>query len=186
MMFARTGIVLVDWVATFFVVLLLARFLLQWLRVSFRNPVGEFLIATTNWMVMPARRVIPSLSGLDTSSLLLAFLLQLIGLWLQAMIASLSPSALALVAVTAVDLARFLLYILVFAVIVQVIFSWVNPDAPLAPVFDAITRPFLRPIRRYVPPVGRVDLSPAILFLILQGLLYFVVTYVHPAAVALG
>src|SRR5258708_5427897 len=147
-MFARTGVVLVDWVVTFFVVLLLARFLLQWLRVSFRNPVGEFLIATMNWMVMPARRAIPSLAGLDTSSILLAFLLQLAGLWLQAMIAGLSPAALALVAVALVDLARFVLYILPFAVIVQVVFSWVNPGAPLAPVFDAITRPFLRPIRR--------------------------------------
>ena len=184
-MLARLGVVLVDWVATFFVVLLLARFILQWLRVPFRNPVGEFLIATTNWMVMPTRRAIPSLAGLDSASLLLAFALQLLGLWLQAMIVGLSPAPLALVAVAAVDLLRFSLYFLVFAVIVQVVFSWVNPEAPLAPVFDSITRPFLRPIRRYVPPIGRVDLTPAILFIVLQILL-FVVNSLHPVAAALG
>lgn len=184
-MLARIGVVLVDWVATFFVILLLARFLLQWLRVPFRNPVGEFLIATTSWMVMPARRAIPSLAGLDSASFLLAFVLQLLALWLQATILGLSPALVALVAVSLVDLARFLLYILVFSVIVQVVFSWVNPDAPLAPVFDAIVRPFLRPIRRYVPPIGRVDLSPAILFVVLQVLLLVVGT-LHPAAAALG
>jgi YggT family protein len=55
-----------------------------------------------------------------------------------------------------------------FAVIVQVVFSWINPYAPMAPVFDAITRPFLRPIRRIVPPIGNVDLTPLVLIVLLQ------------------
>ena len=59
---------------------------------------------------------------------------------------------------------RFSLYILVFALIVQFTMSWMNPDAPLAPLFDTVTRPFLRPIRRFVPPIGQVDLSPLVLF----------------------
>jgi YggT family protein len=66
-----------------------------------------------------------------------------------------------------VDLVRFSLYILVFAVFVQVAMSWINPDAPLAPLFDLVTRPFLRPLRRYLPTVGRVDLTPMVLLLIL-------------------
>jgi YggT family protein len=76
--------------------------------------------------------------------------------------------------VAAVDLLRYSLYILVFAVIVQFVLSWVNPYAPLAPVFDAIVRPFLRPIRRFVPPIANIDLSPAILFIILQVALLLV------------
>jgi YggT family protein len=80
----------------------------------------------------------------------------------------------ALAAVAAVDLLRYSLYILVFAVIVQFVLSWVNPYAPLAPVFDAIVRPFLRPIRRFVPPIASIDLSPAILFIILQVALLLV------------
>src|SRR5271154_1142415 len=67
---------LVGVVASFFVYALLARFLFQWLRVPFRNVLGEFIIAVTNWMVAPARRVIPSLGGLDLASLLLALLVQ--------------------------------------------------------------------------------------------------------------
>jgi YggT family protein len=69
---------------------------------------------------------------------------------------------------------RYSLYILVFALIVQFILSWVNPYAPLAPVFDTIVRPFLRPIRRFVPPIANIDLSPAILFIIVQVVLLLV------------
>jgi len=177
---------LVDTVVTFFAMLLVARFLLQALRVSFRNPVGEFLMATTNWMVVPARRVVPSLGGYDSATLLLALAVQFLGLLLVAAIVGRPSSPLALVALALVDLVRFALYILVFAVIVQVVFSWVNPHAPLAPVFDAVTRPFLRPIRRLVPLIGSVDLSPAILFLVLQLLLQFMVPALAAAAASLG
>jgi YggT family protein len=170
-MLAQIATFLVDTVASFFVFLLLARFHFQWLRVPFRNPMGEFLVATTNWVVVPARRVIPALSGLDLATLILAWLIQALSLWAQAAIASAEPSAAALLAVAAVDLLRYSLYILVFAVFMQVAISWINPDAPLGPLFDVLTRPFLRPLRRYVPPVGRVDLSPLVLLVILYVLL---------------
>ena len=170
-MFAQIATFLIDTIVSFLVFLLLARFHFQWLRVPFRNPVGEFLLATTNWAVMPARRIIPGLAGLDLATLLLAWGLQAAGLWAQAAIAGAEPSALAIVAIAAVDLLRYSIYILVFAVFVQVAISWINPDAPLGPLFDMVTRPFLRPVRRYVPPVGRVDLSPLVLLVILYVLL---------------
>ena len=173
-MFAQIGVYLVEAVFGFFVFMLLARFHFQWLRVSFRNQVGEFVLATTNAMVIPVRRFIPGLAGLDLTTLLLAWLLQMLSIWLQATILGADPDAVALAAVAAVDLLRYSLYILVFALIVQFILSWVNPYAPLAPVFDAIVRPFLRPIRRFVPPIANIDLSPAILFIILQVLLLLV------------
>ena len=170
-MFAQIATFLIDTIVSFLVFLLPARFHFQWLRVPFRNPMGEFLLATTNWAVMPARRVIPGLVGLDLATLLLAWGLQAVGLWAQATIAGAEPSALAILAIAAVDLVRYSVYILVFAVFVQVAISWINPDAPLGPLFDMVTRPFLRPVRRYVPPVGRVDLSPLVLLVILYVLL---------------
>jgi YggT family protein len=170
-MFAQIATFLIDTLVSFLVFLLLARFHFQWLRVPFRNPMGEFLLATTNWIVVPARRVIPGLVGLDVATLLLAWVLQALGLWAQAAISGAEPSALAIAAVAAVDLVRYSIYILVFAVFVQVAISWINPDAPLGPLFDLLTRPFLRPVRRYVPPVGRVDLSPLVLLVILYVLL---------------
>src|SRR6266480_4542447 len=149
-MFGQIATFLVDTVVTFIVFLLLARFLLQWLRVGFRNPVGEFLLATTSWIVVPARRLVPGVARTDWATLLLAWILQALGIWLQAAIVGAQPSTLAILAA---------------------VLSWVNPYAPLAPVFDAIMRPFLRPLRRFVPPVGSVDLTPLIVLVILQVLL---------------
>ncbi|HUQ76855.1 MAG TPA: YggT family protein [Burkholderiales bacterium] len=170
-MLAQIATFLIDTIVSFLVFLLLARFHFQWLRVPFRNPMGEFLLATTSWIVMPARRVIPGLVGLDLATLILAWVLQALGLWAQATIAGADPSGFAIVAIAAVDLVRYSVYILVFAVFVQVAISWINPDAPLGPFFDLVTRPFLRPLRRFVPPVGRVDMSPLVLLIILYVLL---------------
>jgi len=170
-MFVQIATLLIDTVVAFLVFVLLTRFHFQWLRVPFRNPMGEFVLAVTNWAVMPARRAIPGLAGLDLATLILAWAFQALGLWAQAAIVGAEPSALAVAAVAAVDLLRYSLYILVFAVFVQVAISWINPDAPLGPLFDMVTRPFLRPLRRYVPPVGRVDLSPLVLLLVLYILL---------------
>ena len=183
-MFGQIAIFLIDTVVSFLVFLLLARFHFQWLRVPFRNPMGEFVLATTNWIVMPARRVTPGLAGLDLATLLLAWAIQALGLWAQATVAGAEPGALALAAIAAVDLVRYSLYILIFAVFVQVAISWINPDAPLGPLFDLLTRPFLRPLRRYVPPVGRVDLTPMVLLLILYVLL-IPLNYLRVAAAGL-
>ena len=188
-MFRQIAGFLVDVVAGFFIYLLLARFLFQWLRAPFRNALGEFIIAATNWMVVPARRVVPSFGGLDLASLLLAWLLQAILLYVLYLIAGLDFSsapgigAAILAGLALIDLVRFTVYILVFALIVQAVLSWVSPYSPVAPIFDAITRPFLRPIRRFVPPLGNVDLSPLVLIVLLQVLL---IPLAHLRALASG
>ena len=182
-MFTQIGVFLVDTVASFFVFMLLARFHFQWLRVPFRNPVGEFVLATTNWLVVPVRRFVPGLAGLDLATLILAWLVQALGLWAQAAIVGAEPGAGTIAAIALVDLLRYSLYILVFAVIVQAVLSWVNPYTPLAPAFDTITRPFLRPLHRFVPPVGNVDLTPLVLLVVLYVIL-IVVNHLHVAAAA--
>ena len=170
-MFGQIGIYLVDTVFAFFVLLLLARFHFQWLRVPFRNPVGEFVLATTSWIVMPVRRVIPGLAGLDLATLLLAYALQCLAIWIKAAIAGVEPALAAVLGIAALDLLRYSLYILVFAILVQVLLSWINPYAPMAPVFNAMTAPFLRPLRRFIPPLGGVDLTPLVLLIAIQILL---------------
>lgn len=173
-MFVQIATFLVENIVAFFVVLLLLRFHFQWLRVGFRNPFGEFILATTSWIALPARRLIPGLAGLDLATLLSAWLLRSVGLWIQTALVGAEPSAAAIAGVALVDLLRFSVYILIFAVFVLAILSWINPDAPMAPVFNALTRPFLRPLRRIVPPIGRVDLSPLVLLMILWVLLILI------------
>lgn len=183
-MLAQIGQLLIDTVAGLLVLLLLARFHFQWLRVPFRNPVGALVIALTNWIVMPARRILPALAGLDTASLVAAWVLQLAALWLGLALLGRSPAGAdgfgVLAGLAAIDLLRYSLYFLIFSLIVQAVLSWASPYSPVRPVFDTLTRPFLRPLRRFVPPVANVDLSPLVLIVLLQIAL-IVVAYARQA-----
>jgi YggT family protein len=166
---------LIETVAGFCVFALLARFHFQWLRVPFRNPLGEFVVTVSNWLVLPARRIVPPLRQIDFASLVGAWLVQFAGLWAVYSVHGhdffAAPGLVGLGALALVDLLRYSLYLLIAAVIVHAVLSWVNPYTPLAPVFDAFARPFLRPIRRILPPIANIDLSPLVLLVVLQVLL---------------
>ena len=168
---------LIETLASFLVFLLLARFHFQWLRVPFRNQVGEFILTLTSWLVLPARRVIPGLAGLDLATLFLAWMVQagtlglLFALRGQDFSAEPGFSAGIVGCIAIFDLARYSVYLLVFALIVQAVLSWTSPYSPLRAFFEPIVRPFLRPIRRRLPLVSNIDLSPLVLLLLLQVLL---------------
>jgi len=160
-----------------FVYALLLRFYMQWLRAPFRNPVGQFVSALTDWIVKPVRRFVPGLLGLDLATFLIAWfteaLLLLLVYWLRGFALPGTPGIAAgmLFTVAALELLRASLYLLIGVIIVQVVISWVNPYAPLAPVFDALTRPFYAVFRRFVPAIGNVDLSPLLVLVVAQVLL---------------
>jgi YggT family protein len=172
-MLIRIVLFLAQVACDFLAALLLARFLLQWARASFRNPVGQFVIAVTDWAVRPARKLVPGLFGLDLASLLLAWLAQLAFLALAYALTPLGAAGapVLLLASALVEVVRLAIYLAMLVVLVSAVFSWVNPYAPLAPFFDQLSRPLLAPFRRVIPPVGGVDLSPLALLLALQVLL---------------
>ena len=159
---------------------LLLRFHLQWLRAPIRNPLSQFLAALTNWIVVPARRVIPGLWGLDLATLALAWLTEVTLLiaiyWLLG--AGPGPavgaSALAIGFLAAVQLVKLSLWMLIIAVIIYVALTWVSPYSPAMPLLNSLTRPFLRVFQRRIPPVGNVDLSPLFLLVLCQLLLFAV------------
>src|SRR5882672_11343971 len=176
-MLNQIGNLLIQTVFGVFIYALLLRFYMQWLRAPFRNPVGQFVSALTDWIVRPARRIVPGLFGLDLSSILIAWLAEalmlVLLLWLTGRSFAGPPGIAAgvLFTLAAMELARASLYLLIGVVIVQVVISWVNPHAPLAPVFGALTRPFYAVFRRFVPSIGNVDLSPLFVLLVAQILL---------------
>jgi len=156
---------------------LLLRFYMQWVRAPYRNPLSDFVNALTDFMVRPARRLIPGLWGLDLPTLLLAWLIQglefLVVLQIRGFrygpeigIAGIGIGALAALAVM-----KMLVYIVLVATLMQALLSWINPDSPVAPLLDAMTRPVLRIFRRRIPPVGNVDLSPLFVLVVCQLLL---------------
>lgn len=171
---------ILDAVIGFFTVLLIARFMMQWQRVSFRNQLGAFIVAATDWAVLPTRRIIPGLFGLDLSSVLLAWvaqtLLVLVEFWLRGVSFGDAPAVAALVVAVLGLIAAFkmMLYVLIGAVIVAAVLSWVNPYSPVAPIFNGLTRAFLAPLQRVLPPIANVDLSPLVLLLLLQVVLVLV------------
>jgi YggT family protein len=190
-MLSNALIFLVSTVCGFFVVALLLRFYLQWVRASYRNPLSEFLQAITDFMVRPARRVIPGLWGLDLASFALAWLVQMLELVIVLQIQGRGfggavGATLAVMALLAlVLLLKIALYILMVVVIVQVVLSWVNPYSPIMPLLNSMTRPLLRPFQRRIPPIGNVDLSPLFALVLIQLLLMLPVAWLEGAVMRL-
>lgn len=176
-MLSEIGSLLVQTVFGLFVFVVLLRFWMQMLRAPFRNPVGQFVSALSNWIVLPARRIIPGWLGIDLATALIAWLTEAVMLvlllWIHGSGLGGAPGAAAgLIALVALlELVRLSIYLLVGVVIVQVIISWVNPHVPMAGFFDALTRPFYNVFRRFIPPIGGIDLSPLFVVLLAQVLL---------------
>ena len=170
---------LLDAVAGFFCSLFVLRFLMQAMRVSFAGQIGDFVVKLTNWAVKPLRRVIPGFAGLDWASLLAALLTQLILAVLLIGLAgpgvNAEPGAVAgmLLWFAVRALLRMGVYIFIGALILQAVLSWISPYSPLAAPAHQLTRPLLDPIRRIVPAISGIDLSPLVAILLLQVVLMF-------------
>lgn len=167
-MFQQIGNLLIESVFGFFIFLLLLRFYMQAFRAPFRNPAGEMVSALTNWAVKPARRFIPGLYGLDLSSLVLAWILDVAMLTLLSLVGGMVPGAsfiTKLLLIAAVDVARSSVQLLIGVVIIQVVLSWVASYNPISGVLETLTRPFYNFFRRFIPPIGNIDLSPIFILL---------------------
>ncbi|WP_199103653.1 YggT family protein [Aquitalea sp. ASV11] len=181
-MFLETVQFLIKTIADLFVLVLLLRFYLQVARAPFKHPLCQFVMAATNFAVLPLRKLVPSLRGYDSATMLLAWLVSMVSsviiLAFNPMYTLAAPETwLALSLLAILDVFKQSLTLLMGAVIVQAVLSWVNPYNPLTPILDALTRPFLKPFRRAT--VGGVDLSPLILFLIIQVVLMLPVQYLE-------
>ena len=157
-----------------YVLLVLLRFLLQMLRADFYNPVSQFVVRVTTPPLRPLRRVIPSVAGQDTASIVLCLLviyakfliLRLLDIPAiqisteAALIGSVSYAGLLVYGIA--DLVSLILTVFLITIIIQVILSWINPGHynPVIGLVNRIAEPVLRPIRRFIPPIGGLDLSP--------------------------
>ncbi len=166
---------LLDTVFGLFIIALLLRFYLQLFRAPYRNPLSPFLISLTDFLVRPARRVIPGLWGLDLATFLLAwaieFLVLAATLWISGMPPYTPISLAVLVLLSAIGLLKQSIHIFMLVLIVQAVLSWVNPYSPVSEVLNSLSRPFLIFFRRRIPLVGNVDLSPLIVLIIFQLIL---------------
>jgi YggT family protein len=171
---------IIDTAATLLASLLLFRFWMQAVRVRPPFSMGQFIFRMTDWMVLPLRRVLPGVGGYDWASLVGTVLVALGSLAFQLG----TRSAFAVepwLLLSVLSLVHWVAYGFIGLVIIEVIFSWVNPDAPLAPMVRGMTEPLLRPFRRVLPSIGGVDLSPIFAFLALRILVFVVESLVYSA-----
>ncbi len=189
--FNEIAVYLVQTALSLYLVAMLLRFLLQLVRADFYNPISQFLVKITNPLVVPLRRVLPGFGGIDLASLVLAVVLQMLAIIvLMALYGVGIPNLLVLLLWAVVGLLGLLVNVYFFALLAMIILSWVAPGGshPALLLLYQITEPVMAPFRKLLPPMGGMDFSPILVF-ILINILQIVLRHMagavglHPALV---
>jgi YggT family protein len=164
-------IFLIRTLADLYLLMFLLRFILQWVRASYRNPLSQLVQKVTSPLVVPARRVLPSFAGLDLPTLVVLVLLEAIVTFVLVAIAGLGVSIPTFAYLVALRLVSLTLWFYTVALVVYVIVSWFGDreGTPMGSVLAEIVEPVLRPVRRILPPISGFDLSPLLVMLVCQA-----------------
>ncbi len=155
-----------------YILAVMLRFLLQWVRADFYNPLSQAIVKLTNPALRPLRRVIPGFGGIDLAALVLVLVLQILLGFLLALLGEipLNPGWILLWSIR--ELVELTLNVFIFSLIIQAVLSWVTPGHynPAGILLYKLNEPLLRPARRLIPPISGLDLSPLVVILLLQVL----------------
>lgn len=160
---------IVDTVAGVLGGVLLLRFWMQVTRVRPPASIGQFTFTLTDWLVRPLRRIVPGMGGYDWASLIGAFLVVLAA---SSIVLLAGGSGQHVLLYALFRILNWIIYGFMGLLIIEVIFSWINPQAPLAPFVRALTDPLLRPLRRVIPPLGGLDITVLVALIVLQIVQY--------------
>jgi len=165
---------LLQTIAVILGVTLLGRVYMGYVGLPARNPLAQFAIALTDWLVRPLRRLARASGRLDVAALLAAALVACVYVGLRFLLggiglASWPVSGMLLMAL--IEVLRWALYLVLWLTLLHVVLSWVNPHAPIAPAVSMLARPFLAPFQRALPLIGGIDLSPLVVILIVNVML---------------
>jgi len=168
-----------------YIAVVLIRFLLQWARADFYNPISQFVVRVTAPVLRPLRQIIPGYGGMDLASLVLAWALKAVELALIAGLLGHGGPLLGALAWAVPALLELVIDLFLFAILIRVVLSWVNPDPynPAVALLDRLTDPILRPAQRLLPPIGGIDLSP---MLVMVGLVLLQMLLVPPLKALTG
>ena len=165
-------IFLIETLFDLYIIVLMLRFILQQVRADFYNPISQFIVKATAPVLNPARKVIPGFGGIDLATIIVVVAFMALKIFLIALLSGYSPTLLALLLTGIRDFITLALNIFIFAIVVQAILSWINPDpySPISGILFNITRPVLTPFRRLIQPIGGLDLSPLVALIALMFL----------------
>lgn len=167
----QAGMLIINTLVGLYLLLVVLRFLLQLVRADFYNPISQFIVKATNPPLIPLRKVIPGWGGVDISSLVLALLVQAIAIVLILLLNGIQPPV--QVAIWAgIGVLSLLLKIFFWGLLITVIASWIAPNSynPALILINQILEPAIKPIRKILPDMGGIDISPIIAFLLIQVL----------------
>jgi YggT family protein len=162
---------LIQTALTLYMMAMLLRFLLQLVRADFYNPICQFLVKITNPLVIPLRRLIPGIGGIDVASLLLTLILQALAIVAVMALYGLGlPNVGLLLAWSALGVVGLLVNIYFFALLATIILSWVAPGSnnPAVYLLYQITEPVMAPFRKVLPAMGGMDFSPILVFILIN------------------
>lgn len=163
-------IFLVKTLTDLYMLTFLLRFIMQWTRADFFNPFGEAIVRITNPLVVPARRLLPTAGGVDLPTLVVLILLQALATLVLLRLVGVSTPPEIFAYFVVLRLVDLTLWFYTIAIIVYVILSWVGQGrySPVGAMLADLIDPIMRPVRRIVPPIGGLDLSPLIVLILLQ------------------
>ncbi len=168
---STAAVYILQTIGSLYLLIVLLRFILQLVKADFYNPLSQFIVRATHPLLRPLRKVIPSFAGLDLASLVLAILVQLVLMTLVLMLMGYGlDNPLQLLVWSIIGVTALFIKVFFFALIISVILSWVAQGShnPAAELINQICEPLLAPIRRILPSLGGLDLSPIVAFLILN------------------
>ncbi len=174
---SNAGVYLVNLVFGLYIFAVLLRFVLQLVRADFYNPLCQAIVTVTNPPLRPMRRYIPAMGGIDTSSVVLLVVLQLVNTWLVTLIMGFKGAFAGLLVVALAELLSKFIWTFLVAIFIHIVLSWVAQGVynPVTSIIDALSAPLLRRARRLVPSLGGLDLSPILPIVVLQLTLMLVV-----------
>jgi YggT family protein len=170
MQVASALLFLIKTLSNLYILLFLLRVLLQWVRADYYNPFSQFVLRATNPLVAPARRLLPRSDAVDVPTLCVLIVLEALATWLLMSIVGFSVSLAVFSYYVLLRLVALLLWLYIVSIFIYVILSWVGPRSysPIARVLGDLVNPALNVVRRFVPPIGGLDLSPLIVLILLQ------------------
>ncbi len=170
------AVFLIEALFSLYIGAVIIRLLLGFARADFHNPLSQFLVKVTNPVLVPMRRFIPSIGKIDTSAIVLAYVLTLVKISLLFLLVTGGLHFPVSLFTALGDLITSIIWVYIIALILQAVMSWVGSTHgnPVAPLVNSLTAPIVKPIRKVVPLVGAMDLSPMVAILGLNVLLILV------------
>lgn len=175
--FSDAGSFLIDTVIGLYMLAVILRFLLQWVRADFYNPISQFLVTVTNPPLVFLRRFIPGFFGVDLASIILLIVLAMVKIYLIYAISGLTPHVSGVLVLAVGEMIQLGVYVFIFTMLIRIVLSWIQPGGynPVLVLINQLTEPLMAPARRIIPPFGGLDISPILVFIFLYLTLMLVV-----------